>query len=280
MGEIRTMAQLLDKLRHGYRVKKDEATTSEPLYAAHDSEKKERHFCVSLAGHTIEINSVYPDVYLLCEKYLSEGDPDIHININQDDIAFEREEATKDKGRQEDGYLETLAVYRRISEKLLDYDIFLMHGAVIAYDGNAYLFTAKSGTGKTTHIRKWLDNLEGAYVVNGDKPLIKITETEAVACGTPWCGKENMGQNSMIPLKAVIMMERGEDNSITEVPFSDAFVYLLQQTYQPNGTELMKKTLHLFSGLKGKVRFYKFIFNNMKDDVFSVAYNTLIKGEK
>ena len=275
MAEIHTIAQLMDAMKSRIAAKERDESLKKAQYAAHGQKKEERHFCVSLAGHIIEINSMYPDVYSLCEEYLCDGEPEIRITITDEDIAFERTE-TKSSA----GYLETLAVYRKICTALLDYGIILMHGAVISDGQNAYMFTAKSGTGKTTHIRKWLDQLPDAYVVNGDKPLIRVEDDEIIACGTPWCGKENMGTNKMAPLKAIVLMERGDNNEIHEITFGDAFTFLLQQTYQPAGAEDMKKTLRLFSQLKGRVKIYKFVFNNMKDDCFDVAYNALMGDNK
>lgn len=279
MRKIRTISQLLDAMKRGERIQRANVKSPENKDTAHFNKNEGQCFCVSLAGHCIRIHSQYDEVYHLCADYLCDDvDPDITINIDESDIAYERKEATKDKYSYSNSYLETLAVYRKISIALLEYDIFLMHGAVIAEGDNAFLFTAKSGTGKTTHIRKWLDRLEAAYVVNGDKPLIKVSDSEVFACGTPWCGKEHMGRNTMVPLRAIVLMERGENNSINEISFSDAFISLLQQIYQPEESEKMKKVLRLFSTIKGRVRIYKFIFNNMKDDAFEVAYNALTKG--
>ncbi len=241
-------------------------------------DRNEKNFCLSLAGHSFAVHSLYDQVYTLCERYLTDEPAEVDIIIEESDIASEKEEAIKNKTTVKEPYLETLAVYRKISEAALDYDVFLMHGAVVACDNSAYMFTATSGTGKTTHIRKWLENLEDSFVVNGDKPLIRITEKEAITCGTPWCGKERLERNCMIPLKAIALMERGENNEIHEISFGQAFPFLLQQTYTPADTDKMKKTLKLLSMLKGRVRFYKYIFNNMKDDAFEVAYRTM-KGE-
>ena len=116
--------------------------------------------------------------------------------------------------------------------------------------------------------------------MNGDKPLIRLTETQAIACGTPWCGKENQGENAMVPLKAIVLMERGEGNKMEEVTFGRAFPFLLQQTYRPSDPVKMKKSLTLLSKLNGRVRFYRFVFNNMKDDAFSVSYQALTGNNK
>lgn len=279
MAEIKTLDQLLDALRHGYTVSDGRVILPPQRQAARKEDKAERHFCVSLAGRVVAIDSFYNQVYSLCSDYLCDLPPEIRISITEKDLMYEREESKKSGFFSRNDYLETLAVYRKICEEMLFFNTFLMHGAVVASGNSAYMFTAESGTGKTTHIKKWLNCLENAYVVNGDKPLIRMTETEAVACGTPWCGKEQMGTNTMVPLKAIVIMERGENNEMAKLTYREAFPFILQQTYQPAGTEQKKKTLHLLSQLKGKVHFYRFVFNNMKEDAFDVAYQTLTEGK-
>ena len=84
-----------------------------------------------------------------------------------------------------DDYLETLAVCRKIAERMPEYDTFLFHGSCIAVDGVGYLFTAKSGTGKSTHTRLWRELLDNrATMVNDDKPLIRIADDGLVIYGT------------------------------------------------------------------------------------------------
>lgn len=239
-------------------------------------EQAKKNFNLSLAGHSFAVHALYREIYDLCEDYITDEPAENEITITEEDIQAERILARRQGLNPHNSYLETLAVYRKISEAFLNYNTFLMHGAVLAYENKAYMFTAASGTGKTTHINLWLENLENAYIVNGDKPLIRITEKEAIACGTPWCGKEKLGKNSMVPLKAIVMMERGEDNEIHEISFSEVLTFLLKQTYMPENAELMKKTLGLVPQLCGKVKFFKFRFNNLKNDAFEVAYKALV----
>ena len=130
------------------------------------------------------------------------------------------------------GY-EVLALNRIIADKMLGYNTFLMHGAVVAYRGEAYMFAAPSGTGKTTRIRLWLDEYPDSFVVNGDKPLIKIDNEKAYACGTPWCGKEGWNRNTIVPLRAIYLLERSDfskKNKIEEVKIGEAFPDLLTFT--------------------------------------------------
>ena len=275
MEEVRTLAQLISALKRGYTVR--DGKLIPPL--APQREDAGWSFCVSIAGHRVGIHTRFSDLHATCRDFLCDGEPQIEISADENDMAWERDVAKKEKVPQGNGNLENLAIHRKIGEAMLDWDTFLMHGAVVAVGQSAYMFTAKSGTGKTTHVKKWLDNAPGAYVVNGDKPLIKITDSGAVACGTPWRGKERMGANVMTPLKAIALMERGENNAIREIPFKEAFSFLLQQTHRPGDPEKMKKTLALLSQLNGKVRFYKFIFNNLKDDCFDVAYGAMTKGQ-
>lgn len=276
MEEVRTLAQLITALKRGYTVRDGKLVPPLALQTAQRKET-ERSFCVSIAGRRVGIHTRFSDLHTRCGDFLCEGEPEIEISADENDM--ERERAEAEKALRGNGNLEDLAIHRKIGEAMLDWDTFLMHGAVVAVGQSAYMFTAASGTGKTTHVKKWLDSVPGAYVVNGDKPLIKITDSGAVACGTPWRGKERMGANVMTPLKAIALMERGENNAIREIPFKEAFSFLLQQTHRPSDPEKMKKTLALLSQMNGKVRFYKFVFNNLKDDCFAVAYGAMTKGQ-
>lgn len=235
-------------------------------------------FTICLAKKNILIHSVNSRIYKTCSDYLVEEKPDIEICVDETMLLKEVQRIKEQDG--EDVSLrdaEDLLVHRLIAESLLDYDIILMHGAVVADGHRSYLFTAKSGTGKTTHIQKWLDNVEGSFVVNGDKPLIILNDDGAFACGTPWCGKEHLGTNTIVPLYSIILMERSTDNHIEEVSFGSVFHLILQQTYQSTDANKMRKILRMLMKLKEKVRIYRFYFDNYKDDCFQVVYDALTK---
>ena len=153
------------------------------------------NFTIRLANKNILIHSVYSSVHYLCKDYLSTdvSKPDIEIQSDDKQISAEYERIREiDETITTLQSAERLLVQRKIAEALLNFDTLLMHGAVIAVNNNAYMFTARSGTGKTTQIKKWLANISGCKVVNGDKPFVILKENDAFACGTPWCGKENM----------------------------------------------------------------------------------------
>lgn len=145
------------------------------------------------------------------------------VQICPSDISFEKEKSAHEDEiegipvRQfSDKYLETLAVYRKIARKLLEFDTLLFHGSVVAVDGTGYLFTAKSGTGKSTHTRLWRQLFGSrAVMANDDKPLLKITDNGVIAYGTPWNGKHRLGSNISIPLRAICILGRGRDKPYT-----------------------------------------------------------------
>lgn len=231
-------------------------------------------FTVGIAGHIIEIETISPRTCIFCMKYLKEGVPDIRIRITEEDVNQEMLENAGNNPNPVD--LETMAACRKVTEKLLDYDIILMHGAVIASGESAYMFSAPSGTGKTTHVKLWLRNLRDSYVVNGDKPFIKIEDNRLVVYGSPWSGQEHMNKNTMLPLKSIVFMVRSEKNHIEKLSFAQAYVYLLQQTYIPHNEVMARKVLKLLSSIQEKVSFWMFYSNNFDDDCFETSYNALI----
>lgn len=166
-------------------------------------------------------------------------------------------------------YLETLAVYRQITQKLLDYDILMLHGAANAVDGRCYLFLADSGTGKTTHIRNWLKMIPGTVVINGDKPLIDMHMLDVY--GTPWAGKEKYNTNTHAPLAGLVLLERGQNNTITPVSFHEALPGLLAQCHIPDGAA--EKVYPLLGRLK-PVPCYR-LKCNMEPESALVAYDAL-----
>ena len=233
-----------------------------------------------LAGHTIKIESVYSQVHTLCAAYRVEDDAEYCITTTPADIAYERKRSARADELEgaavrehADPYLETLAVYRKLAQLLVQDDILLMHGAVVAVDGQAYLFTAKSGTGKTTHTRLWMQQFgDRAVMVNGDKPLLHVTNTGVTVYGTPWDGKEHLSRNIACPLKAVCILSRSETNHIERISPKEALTMLCQQSYRPAQPAALRKTLALVDLLSSNVPLYK-LGCNMEPEAALVAYH-------
>ncbi len=223
-----------------------------------------------LAGHSMEIRSLHREVHYLCRDYRTEEMPEFVVTVTQSDIEAER--THPDAADSPDGYLETLAVYRKIADRMLDWDTLLVHGSCVAVDGIGYLFTAKSGTGKSTHTRLWREVFGSrAVMVNDDKPLIRVTESGAIACGTPWNGKHGLGENIAVPLRAICILERAAENRILPVTKQQALPMLLQQTHRPADAVGMTKMLTLTSRLADTVKLYQ-LGCNMEMEAAEIAY--------
>lgn len=92
-----------------------------------------------------------------------------------------------------------------LAAALLYYNILLMHGSALCMDGEAYIFAAPSGTGKSTHARLWREVFgDRVWMINDDKPLVRVEEERAFVFGSPWCGKHKLGCNGSARLKAVV----------------------------------------------------------------------------
>jgi len=217
-------------------------------------------------GRRVRITSVYGEVHSLCRDYQADdGEADFRVEILQEDIDFEREKSRREakyEGRPfadyADPYLETLAVYRKIAEKMPFYDTVLFHGSCIAVDGCGYLFTAPSGTGKSTHTRLWRRLLgERAIMVNDDKPLLRIGPDAVSVFGTPWNGKHHLGCRMEVPLRGLCVLERAPFNHIERMDARDGFLPLLQQIYRPADAIAMRRTLALLERLIDTVPLYR-----------------------
>jgi hypothetical protein len=238
-----------------------------------------REFCIEIAGKTVGLQTKYANTWEQCEKYLADKNPEIIVSVDPEDIARMRESAVREdalEGKEpqsySDAYLESLAVYRKICEKMVDYDTVLMHGSVVAVDNQAYLFTAKSGTGKSTHTRYWREVFgERAVMVNDDKPLLKLTEDGVLACGTPWDGKHRLSTNVCLPLRAICILERGETNEITEISAQEALPMVFQQTHRPKN---LAKYMEIIDKLTQRVKFYR-LHCNMSPDAAKIAYEAM-----
>lgn len=230
-------------------------------------------FIVGLADKYIEINSVYDALRNFFKDYLvTDVTPDFSVSLNQEDISAEQEMTSENQFSPT--YLETLALLRKLAEILPSHNRILMHGASISYNEHAYLFTAPSGTGKSTHIRLWKKYLgDDVKIVNGDKPFISL-EDEPVIYGSPWAGKENWHRNCKMPLKGICFVQRGTTNSIRRIEASDCLSLLFKQVYLPADTLAAGLTLELVDMLIKKVPLYV-LTCDMSEDAVRCSFEAL-----
>ena len=238
------------------------------------------NFKIRLADKIIEISAIHKYIADYCKEYISTETLDFSVQVTQSDIDFEREKSKQEDIKENipirhfsDDYLETLAVYRKIADEMLEYNTILFHGSVVSVDNIGYLFTAKSGTGKSTHTKLWRELFkERAIMVNDDKPLLRVTENGVTAYGTPWNGKHRLSTNIGVPLNAICVLERSDENHIEKVTAESVYNMLVQQVYRPQNPQKLLKTLQLIDVLADSVKLYR-LGCNMDISAAETAYN-------
>ena len=245
-------------------------------------------FVIEMAGCPIGVSAVFESTKDFCGAYLSDREPAFSVAMTGEDLYREQEHSAREDQREgipprrhSPEYLETIALQRKIAEKLIGFHTLLFHGSTVAVDGACYLFTAKSGTGKSTHTRLWRELLgERAVMVNDDKPFLRVEPGKVTAFGTPWNGKHHLGCNVAAPLKAICILERGEENAICPITPKEALPMLLQQSHRPADLRLLGKYLDLLDGLSNGVAFYR-LQCNMNPQAAALSYQVMsgdVKG--
>lgn len=106
-----------------------------------------------------------------------------------------------------------------------------MHSSVVTKDGRAYMFLAKSGTGKSTHSRMWLENISGTELLNDDNPIVRIFEDGSTKVfGSPWSGKTPCYKNKSAELGAMVLIRRCSENRISQPSLPEMYAIILSSS--------------------------------------------------
>ena len=232
------------------------------------------NFTVKLADKYINIECVHPEMKDFCKDYLVENvEADLSIVTTNEDILAEQNSLQEEYYPL--SYLETLCTLRKIAELFPLHQRLLMHGASIAYDDKAYLFTAPSGTGKSTHIRLWKKAWgEDVRIVNGDKPFLSFDNEEIYIYGTPWAGKERWQRNCKERLHGICFVNRGTENTIRRLEPAECLSKLFRQIYMPKDPAAAGATLELMDLLVRNVPLYH-LECDMSEDAVKCSFEAL-----
>ena len=131
----------------------------------------------------------------------------------------------------EEVFLELLIVafYSYISMQ----EALLMHASCVSYENNGIVFTASSGVGKTTQAELWAEH-KGAKILNGDKVFLKREKDGIHAWGSPWKGSSPYAENESAPLKAIVVLEQAEENSIQKLEGLDVLEHVVPHVFFPS----------------------------------------------
>ena len=234
------------------------------------------NFKIKIADTVLDINAFNETTKKYCEDFLSDEKPDFTISLTKEDLVNE-------SSINEDGKVyvneEISALYRKIADLFVEQDILVLHGSAFKVGGFAFLVTARSGVGKSTHVRLLQQYLKDEFeYINDDKPLLEVKD-ELMLYSSPWNGKERRGNNTKAPLKAIIFLNRGLDNSYRRLDNKEEIYFrLLSQIYLPKEKEKRQKGLCLIDVLLKRLNFYE-INVNMDISAAKLTYERIIKNE-
>ena len=117
-----------------------------------------------------------------------------------------------------------LSLERRMNE----HNCYVLHSSYIVYKDEAILFTAPSGTGKSTQADLW-KKYRDIRIINGDRTLLTYEEGRFYANGWPICGSSEICHNERYPLKAIVMLDQGPINEIRELSNIEKTKRLIQE---------------------------------------------------
>lgn len=222
--------------------------------------------------------------YSCTEKFLSafkikDGDSavDFSVFVNKNEL----EKECFENNIKRISYYEHLFILRLINKELVNnYGGFMLHSSSVLVGDKAFCFTAKSGTGKSTHAGNLKTLLkERLKYINDDKPFIRYFEKEDkfVVYGNPWNGKHKLGENLSAELGAIIYIERAKENIVEEISARKALPLLFSQIVYPETEEEVKKISILLNKLFEKTPMY-LLKCNKEIDSAKLSFEKIIKN--
>ena len=228
-----------------------------------------------IAGLRVQMAPRYPTLARQAQPYLAaDQQGPVHFTLTADDAFLQAKQAENPHLTLND--CEYIWVGAAFYRALLHYEGFLLHASAVMMDGKAYLFTAPSGTGKSTHTALWQRCFgpDRARILNDDKPALRLRDGVFVACGTPFSGKTDLNINCTVPLQGICLLSRAAENRITRLTGRQALAGILNQTLRPTEAEEMDRLLRLMDRLLRTVPVYA-LQCNMEKVAAELSYQTM-----
>lgn len=143
-----------------------------------------------------------------------------------------------------------------LEKRLLDREGLVLHCAYMDLDGQAVLFSAPSGTGKSTQAELWR-RYRGTRTVNGDRCLLQKIGDVWFARGWPVCGSSEICFREDLPVRAVVTLSQAPEDRIWRLSPAQAFTQLFSQiTVNRWNREASLRAMELTEQLIGAVPVY------------------------
>lgn len=231
-----------------------------------------------IADFLLSMNCQSPYMLKISESYLDHTE-----NEEEIDLCYEEEDRHEEWAAQMScGEFEYNFTLNRFVQKIVEKDAFCFHASAIAVDGEAILFSADSGTGKSTHARLWKTFITEHQIenFNDDKPIIRKRDGKYYAFGTPWCGKHGIQKNMSAPVKALVFLEQDEQNEIKRIPMERALPLIFPQIIANKANqEQLLKILDMLDIFLRSVPVYK-LHCNISEEAVRTVYHMVWEEEK
>ncbi len=229
---------------------------------------------LKVAELNVLVDYKYPTLTKQAKPYIAEFEkPNISVAITEESF---KELLAENPHLSEDD-IEYIFTGAGFYEALLEFNGFMLHSSGVCVDGYAYLFSADSGTGKSTHTGLWQQYFgeDKALIINDDKPAIRLVEDTLYAYGTPWSGKTDKNLNMRVPVGAIVFIERSADkNYIYEISPKEAIPLIMGQTIMPKERDKMLKLLDVLDTLLRRVHVYR-LGCDMSMDAVKTSYEAI-----
>ncbi len=168
----------------------------------------------------------------LCKDFLVSNRPE-HVDISVEVSKDELNTLSDVPGgfMVPEGNREFYKLHTLLRRKILAHDCLILHGTAIRIDQYGIVFTASTGTGKSTHADLWKDVLGSRVsIINDDWPIVRIKKGKAYLDSSPWCGYRRINEIISVPLKCIFQIERSDVPQVLNMNDSEALSVLLKRS--------------------------------------------------
>lgn len=224
-----------------------------------------------IAGLKVEMEPNYGRLARQSAAYLSSGTPVMRVEAAPGDLA---RVALDTASAEEREYICCSAAFCR---ELIGHGRFFLHASAVVYEDAAYLFSAPSGTGKSTHTALWRQLFPGSYILNDDKPVLQPGPEGVTVWGTPFAGKTDLQVNRGVPLKGICFLKQDTENHIRPVTDTEALSLLLNNTWRPKNSHDMTLLLDMVEQVMMRTNVYE-LFCTTESEAAKLSYR-MMKGK-
>lgn len=225
-----------------------------------------------IAGLKVEMQAHFDRLKKQSEAYKASGEPAFSINSDLYPILYSTLCECSDEQKE---YIYSSAAFCR---EIIRHGRFFLHASAVVYEDAAYLFSAPSGMGKSTHTKMWLNEFDGSYILNDDKPVIFPDNDSIYVFGTPFAGKSDLQVNKKVKLKAICFLNQGSENKISRITGDRAIAFTLNNTYRPKSFERMNLLLDMIGQVVDNTDIFE--MSCRKEPAAAIMSYKAMKGEQ